>query len=90
LAKFLFSQGFSTFNSHNIVSLGLRVYDAHTNLPARGSASTNLPARSPTLRTYPSVVQHTWSTSYVPPRTQHLSSVSQTIRTYLAHILTQE
>jgi len=69
LAKFLISQGFTTFNSHNIVSLGLRVYDARTNLPVRGPASTNLPARSLTLRTCPPVVQHTWSTSYVPPRT---------------------
>jgi len=46
------------------------------NLPARGPASTNLLIGSPTLRTYPPVLQHTWSTSYVPPRTQHLSSVS--------------
>ena len=45
--------------------------------PARSwSNSTNLPARSPTLRTYSPVVQHTWSTGYVPPHTQHLSSVS--------------
>ncbi|QCD79008.1 hypothetical protein DEO72_LG1g2645 [Vigna unguiculata] len=34
-----------------IVNLGIRIYDAHTNLPARGSASMNLPDRSPTLRT---------------------------------------
>jgi len=27
-------------------------------------------------RTSPLVVQHTWSTSYIPPRTQHLTSVS--------------
>jgi len=27
-------------------------------------------------RTSPLVVQHMWSTSYVPPRTQHLSTVS--------------
>ncbi|QCD94110.1 hypothetical protein DEO72_LG5g2189 [Vigna unguiculata] len=33
-----------------IVSLGLKIYDAHTNLPAHGPAFTNLPARSPTLR----------------------------------------
>jgi len=52
------------------------VYDAHTNLSAHGPASTNLSARSPTLRTYPPVVQHTWSISYVPPRKQYLSSVS--------------
>jgi len=51
-------------------------HDAHTNLPARGLASTNLLARSPTLRTYPPVVQHMWSSSYVPPRTQHLSTMS--------------
>jgi len=51
------------------------IYDAHTNLPARSLTSTNLPTRSPTLRTYQPVVQPTWFTSYVPPRTQHLSSV---------------
>ncbi|QCD89407.1 hypothetical protein DEO72_LG4g351 [Vigna unguiculata] len=44
---------------HKQIGLGFRVYDAHTNLPARGPASTNLPARSPALRTYPPVVQHT-------------------------------
>ncbi|QCE03516.1 hypothetical protein DEO72_LG8g1541 [Vigna unguiculata] len=44
--------------TYNKVSHGLRIPDAHTNLPARGPASTNLPARSPTLRTYPPVVQH--------------------------------
>ncbi|QCD99457.1 hypothetical protein DEO72_LG7g738 [Vigna unguiculata] len=33
-----------------IVSHGLRIYDAHTNLPARGPTSTNLLARSPALR----------------------------------------
>jgi len=76
LAKFLIPQGFSTFNSHNKVSHGLRIYDALTNLPVRSPASTNLSARSPTLQTCSPVVQHTWSTSYVPPRTQHLSSVS--------------
>ena len=59
-----------TKNSH-----GLKIHDAHTNLPARGPASTNFPARSPTLRTFPPVVQHMWSISYVPPRTQHLSNV---------------
>jgi len=40
------------------------------------SNSTNLLARSPTLQTSPSVVQHMWSTSYEPLRSQHLSSVS--------------
>ena len=40
------------------------------------SNSTNLPARSPTLRTSPSVVQHTWSTNYDSPRSQHLLCVS--------------
>jgi len=75
LAKFLVPKGFSTFNSHNKVSHRLRIYDAHTNLSGHGPASTNLPARSPTLRTCPPIVQHTWSTSYVPPRKQHLSSV---------------
>ena len=59
-----------------LVSLGLRIYNAHTNLPTRGPASTNLVALSPALWTCPPVVQHTWSTSYVPPRTQHPSSVS--------------
>jgi len=44
--------------THNKVSHGLRIVDAHTNLPARGPASTNLLARSPPLRTYPPVVQH--------------------------------
>ena len=44
--------------THNKVSHGLRIPDAHMNLPARGPASTNLPTRSPTLRTYPLVVQH--------------------------------
>jgi len=34
------------------------------------------PARTPALRTYPPVVQHMLSTSYVSLRTQHLSSVS--------------
>jgi len=62
--------------TYNKVSHGLRIHDAHTNLPAHGPASTNLPARSPTLQTYPPVVQHMWSTSYVPPRMQHLSIVS--------------
>jgi len=61
---------------NNKVSHGLRIYDAHTNLPTRGPASTNIPVRSPTLRTCPPVVQHMWSTNYVPPRTQHLSTVS--------------
>ena len=61
---------------NNKVSHGLRIHDAHTNLPARGPASTNLPARSPNLRTCLPVVQHMWSTSYVPPCTQHLSTVS--------------
>jgi len=50
----------------------------------------NLPARSPALRTYPPVVQHTWSTNYVPPRTQHLSVWTQNIRTYLARFPTRE
>jgi len=62
--------------THNKVSHGLRIPDAHMNLPARGPASTNLPTRSPTLRTYPLVVQHMWFTSYTPPRTQHLSTLS--------------
>jgi len=62
--------------TYNKVSHGLRIHDAHTNLPARGPASTNLPAHSPTLRTYPPVVQHMWSISCVPPRTQHLSTMS--------------
>ncbi|QCD83486.1 hypothetical protein DEO72_LG2g3830 [Vigna unguiculata] len=46
------------FSLHNIqlVSLGLTIYDAHTNLLARGPASTNLHARSPALRTSPLVV----------------------------------
>jgi len=61
---------------NNKVSHGLKIYDAHTNLPARGSASTNLPARSPTLRTYLLVVQPIWSTSYVPPHMQHQSTMS--------------
>ena len=64
------------FQFNNKVSHGLRIHDAHTNLPACGPASTNLPARSPTLWTCPPIVQHMWSTSYVPPRTQHLSTVS--------------
>jgi len=62
--------------TYNKVSHGLRIPDAHTNLPARGPASTNLPARSHTLQTYAPVVQHMWSSSYVPPRTQHLSTMS--------------
>jgi len=61
---------------NNKVSHVLRIHDAHTNLPVRGPASTNLSARSPTLWTYPPVVQHMWSISYVPSRTQHLSTVS--------------
>jgi len=61
---------------HNKVSHGLRIPDAHTNMLAHGPTSTNLPTRSPTLRTYPPVVQHMWFTSCVPPRTQHLSTVS--------------
>jgi len=65
-----------TFQLNHKVSHGLRIHDAHTNLPARGPVSTNLPARSPTLRTCLPVVQHMWSTSHVPPRTQHLSTVS--------------
>jgi len=58
LAKSLILQGFSTFTSHNIVSHGLGIYDAQTNLPARGPTSTNLTTRSPTLQTCPHVVQH--------------------------------
>jgi len=61
---------------HTIIDHGLRIYDTHTNLPARGPTSTNLLARSPTLRTSPLVVQHMWSISYESPRSQHLSSVS--------------
>jgi len=49
-------------------------------LPLRTSPPVVLlyepPARSPTLWTYPPVVQHMWSTSHVPPCMQHLSSVS--------------
>ena len=84
MAKFLIPQGFSTFTSHNKVSHGLSIYGAHTNLPVRGPASTNLPTRSPTLRTCPSVLQHRWSTSYVPSHTLHLSSMS-TKHTNLPH-----
>jgi len=40
---------------------GPRIYHAPMNLPARGPTSTNLPARCPTLRTFPPVIQHTWS-----------------------------
>jgi len=69
LAKFLIPQGFSTFNLHNKIKHRLGIYDAHTNLPARGPAFTNLPTRNPTLRICPPVVQHTWSTSYVPSHT---------------------
>jgi len=76
LDKFLIPQGFSTFNSHSKVNHGVMIYDAHTNLFTRGFAPTNLRACSPNLRTYPPIVQHMWSTSYVPPRTQHLSNVS--------------
>jgi len=76
MVKSLIPQGIPTFTSHNIVNHGLMIYDAHTNLPAHGPASTNLPICSPTLRTYPPVVQHMWSTRYVPPRTQHLTNVS--------------
>ena len=43
---------------NNKVSHGLRISDAHTNLPAHDHASTNIPARSPTLRTCPPLVQH--------------------------------
>jgi len=42
--------------THNKVSHGLWIPDAHTNMPARGPASTNLPACSPTLWTYLPVV----------------------------------
>ncbi|QCD89581.1 hypothetical protein DEO72_LG4g527 [Vigna unguiculata] len=50
-----------------MVSVGFRIYDAHTNLLARGLASTNPPtrspstnllARSPALRIWPPVVRH--------------------------------
>ncbi|QCD89892.1 hypothetical protein DEO72_LG4g844 [Vigna unguiculata] len=50
--------------TYNKVSHGLRIPDAYTNLPASGPASTNLPARSPTLRTYPPVVQHIMQTGF--------------------------
>jgi len=76
LVTFSTLQRLFNLQHNNKVSHGLRIYDAHTNLSARGHASTNLPARSPTLRTCPPVVQHMWSTSYVHPRTQHLSIVS--------------
>jgi len=90
LVKFVVPQGFSTSNSPNKLAMDSGSYDTHTNLPARGPKSTNLPAHSPTLRTCPPVVQHLWSTSYVPPRTQHLSIVSTNIWTYLARIPTGE
>ncbi|QCD84066.1 hypothetical protein DEO72_LG2g4416 [Vigna unguiculata] len=55
LAKTLSPRFFNLYNTQ-IVSLGFRVYDAHTNLPACGLASMNLLARSHTLRTSPLVV----------------------------------
>jgi len=47
-------------------------------MPARSPVSMNLPARSPALRTCPPVVQHMWSTSYVPPRTRRLKCEHET------------
>jgi len=49
LAKTLIPPRFSNLQFTQKVSHGLRIHDAHTNLPARGLASTNLPARSPTI-----------------------------------------
>jgi len=76
------------------------MYDAHTNLPACGAASTNLPARSLAFTNLPAhsltpqnflpVVQHTWSTSYELPRSQHLLSVSMEHTNLLARIPTRE
>jgi len=76
MVKYLILPRLFNLHTNNKVSHGLRIHDAHMNLPARGPASTNLPARSHTLQICPPVVQHMWSTSYVPPRTQHLSTVS--------------
>ena len=76
MVKYLILPRLFNLHTNNKVSHGLRIHDAHMNLPARGLASTNLLARTPTLRTYPPIVQHMRSTSYVPPRTQHLSIVS--------------
>jgi len=62
LAKTLIPKAFQP-SQHTNSSLGFRVYDAHTNLSARGPTFTNLPARSPALRTSPLVVL-----LYEPPR----------------------
>jgi len=43
LAKSLIPQGLATFNTHNIVSPRLKIYDAHMNLLARGLASPTSP-----------------------------------------------
>jgi len=62
---------------------GLRIHDAHTNLPARGLASTNLPARSPTLRTCPHAASYLSACN--------ISQLwARNIRTYLVCILTGE
>ena len=63
---------------------------ASTNLSVRDLTSTNLPARSPTPRTSPPVVQHTWSNNYEHPRSQQPSSVSTKHTNFPAHILTRE
>jgi len=77
-------------HTSNYFDHGPRIYDASTNLSARGPASKNLPARSPTLRTSPPVVQHTWSNKYEPPRSQQPSSLSTEHTNLLARILTRD
>ncbi|QCD83580.1 hypothetical protein DEO72_LG2g3926 [Vigna unguiculata] len=62
LAKTLIPEDFSTFNSHKIIDHELRIYDALTNLPARGPVSTNSPLVVLPLRISPLVVQ-----LYEPP-----------------------
>jgi len=66
LAKFLVPQGFPTLNSHNKVSHGLRIYDAHVpprtqHLSSVSTEHTNLP------HSYP----HTRVTGYEPPYLYH-------------------
>jgi len=76
MIKYLIPPRLFNHQFNNKISHGHKIYDAHMNMSVCGPASTNLSARSPTLRTCPPVVQHMWSTSYVPPRTQHLSTMS--------------
>jgi len=81
---------FSNLQVTQIIDHGPKMYDASTNLPARGPTSTNLFVCSPTLRTSSPVVQHTWSNNYEPPCSQQLSSVSTEHTNLPARIPTRE